>query len=292
MVQKYSPLVSVVLATKNEEENIENCLRSIKKQTYPDIEIIVVDFNSTDKTRMIARKYTTRIFQLNKVMDLKKTKNFRGAQINLGVKKSKGTLVFFPDADMTFDKDLIQESVDLIGKYRYSAVYIPEVIVGNGIFGRIRNFERSFYNMTCIDVVRIVKKDIFLRIGGFDEEHIQFGPDDWDFMKKLKKKHPQLTITKNKIYHHEERLPIKTYLTKKLKYSTTFNSYSDKWGKDDQDVKKQLGFYYRFFGVFTEQGKWKKLLRHPLLTIGMYFLRMLVGLGHLKSFRLYAKINK
>ena len=36
-------------------------------------------------------------------------------------------------------------------------------------------------------------------------------------------------------------------------------------------------------GVFIEQGKWKRLVIHPLLTIGMYFLRILVGLRFLMS---------
>ena len=45
------PLVSVVITTKNEEENIGRCLESIKKQTYQQnrIEIIVVDNNSENK---------------------------------------------------------------------------------------------------------------------------------------------------------------------------------------------------------------------------------------------------
>jgi len=52
-------IVSVIITTKNEEKNIENCLRSIKNQNYPreKIEIIVVDNNSLDKTKEIALKY-------------------------------------------------------------------------------------------------------------------------------------------------------------------------------------------------------------------------------------------
>ena len=53
------------------------------------------------------------------------------------------------------------------------------------------------------------------------------------------------------------------------------------FSKDNADVKKQLGFYYRFFGVFVEKGKWIKLLLHPILTLEMYFLRFLVGINYL-----------
>ena len=57
--------------------------------------------------------------------------------------------------------------------------------------------------------------------------------------------------------------------------------YIEKWGKDDQDVKKQFGIYYRFFGVFLENGKWKRLVAHPILAAGMYFLRFWVGVNFL-----------
>ncbi|MBU4338204.1 glycosyltransferase [Patescibacteria group bacterium] len=50
-----NPLVSIVITTKNEERNIANCLESVLRQTYfcGKIEIIVVDNNSTDKTKTL-----------------------------------------------------------------------------------------------------------------------------------------------------------------------------------------------------------------------------------------------
>jgi len=50
-------LVSVIVPTKNSADTIETCLKSIKNQTYPDIEIIVVDNYSEDRTADIAREY-------------------------------------------------------------------------------------------------------------------------------------------------------------------------------------------------------------------------------------------
>src|SRR3989338_2651954 len=215
-------LVSVVITTKNEEKNIENCLKSIKNQTYSrdKIEIIVVDNNSIDKTKEIAKKYTDKVFNLAQETDLNGVKNFRGAQLNLGAKKSKGEIIFFPDADMTFDKDLISEVAEKLNNF--DALFIPEIICGKGLFGRIRNFERSFYNMTSIDGVRVIKKNLYSRIGGFDEKSIQFGLDDWDFTKEVKKQTDRLSITSNALYHHEEELNLASYLSKKSKYLDTF----------------------------------------------------------------------
>lgn len=49
-------LVSVIVTTKNEEEVIERLLKSIKNQTYKNIEIIVVDNGSSDKTKKDSKK--------------------------------------------------------------------------------------------------------------------------------------------------------------------------------------------------------------------------------------------
>ena len=49
--------ISVIVPTFNEEERIKRLLDSIKKQTYKDYEIIIGDYNSTDRTIQIAKRY-------------------------------------------------------------------------------------------------------------------------------------------------------------------------------------------------------------------------------------------
>ena len=57
-------VVSVIVTTKNEERHIGSCLESVKKQTYPRelIETIVVDNNSSDKTKEITLGYTDKVY--------------------------------------------------------------------------------------------------------------------------------------------------------------------------------------------------------------------------------------
>ncbi len=49
-IPKPAPLVSVLIPARNEEENIETCLKSLQKQDYPNFEILVLDDNSKDRT--------------------------------------------------------------------------------------------------------------------------------------------------------------------------------------------------------------------------------------------------
>jgi len=271
--------VSAIVATRNEALNIENCLKSLREQVNIEVEIIVVDNNSSDGTRKIAANFADRVFNLSDEIDLTEVINFRGAQVNFGVIRATGNIIFFPDADMTFHKNLLSESVGMLKEF--DALYIPEVICGFGYFGKIRAFEREFYNATCIDALRVVKKDLFDKVGGFDINSIAFGPDDWDLTKRLLNLNINTGLTKHSIFHHEELLTLKTYIKKKARYTPTLDGYIRKWGKYDPDVLMQLGLYYRYFGVFTENRKWLKLLFHPFLSIGMYFLRFQVGITYL-----------
>ena len=157
------------------------------------------------------------------------------------------------------------------------ALYIPEHIIGHGFWINVRDFERSFYNGTCIDAVRFVRKEKFLEVDGFDET-IDFGADDWDFNKRIKEV-GKIGIITAPLFHNEGKFSINNYLKKKGRYVKTLNKYIEKWGKDDPEIKKQLGIRYRLLVVFVEKGKWKKLLRHPLFTIALYSLRLGVAVA-------------
>lgn len=265
--------VSVVVTTRNEERNIERCLTSIREQTYPEIEIIVVDNASTDRTKEIAQQFTP-LF-INQGPE-------RSAQRNQGMERGTGRYVLYLDADMTLSPRVVEECVaTLEANPSLCGLYIPEEITGdNSYWIRVRRFERSFYNATVIDAVRCLPKTAFQRMGGFDTTLT--GPEDWDFDRRVRALGPVASI-KAPLYHHEGHFDLKTYLRKKRYYSNAFDAYVAKWGEHDPEIRKQLGFAYRYGGVFVEHGKFLKLLAHPWLTVGMYFLRFRVGLNYLTS---------
>ena len=57
----YNPLVTVIIPTYNEEEVIENTIRAVEKSSYKNIEVIVIDDNSTDNTYQIAKKLENKL---------------------------------------------------------------------------------------------------------------------------------------------------------------------------------------------------------------------------------------
>ena len=259
-------LVSVIVTTYNNERILHTCLRSVKKQSYKKIEIILVDNNSTDETKKVASLFTGKIF--NKGPE-------RSAQRNFGLKKSRGEYCIFLDSDMELSKNVIKEGVRIL-KRRADVVglYVPERFTGKSYWAKIRNFERKFYDGTVIDCVRMVRKNAAVRSGGFDKD--MFAAEDWDFQKKVQQLGQTSTI-KYPLYHHPENASFFSYIQKKIYYSKNLNVYIGKWGKGDPEIQKQFGLWYRYFMVFMENGKWKRCIRFLDLFICMLFSKVIIG---------------
>jgi len=95
------PFFSIIIPTLNEEENIENLLADIKRQTYNEYEIIVSDGNSNDNTVKIVKK-----FDVNLLIN-----NNRGVanQRNSGVKEATGEYLLFLDADNNLESSFLDK---------------------------------------------------------------------------------------------------------------------------------------------------------------------------------------
>lgn len=116
--------ISVVISAYNEENLIEDCLKSVKDLAD---EIIFVDNTSLDKTVDIAKKYTKKIFiRENDPVMLNKNKNF-------GFTKATGDWILSLDADERLAPELAQEIRSTINDERYTAYEIPRK---NIIFGK------------------------------------------------------------------------------------------------------------------------------------------------------------
>ena len=266
-----APIVTAIVTTRNEEKNIVACFESLHNQSIgrDSIEIVLIDNNSTDKTVELSKPLIDSYYNVGPE---------RSAQRNFGFENAKADFVIYLDADMRLSPTVIEECINSIENGDdVLGVYVPEKVVGEGFWINVRNFERSFYDATYIDAARFIKKDAFLELGGFDLSLC--GPEDWDLDRRLLEK-GKLLLIKAHLNHDEGAFSFSKYFGKKKYYATSFDTYTQKWN-NDKIVRKQLGIYYRFFGVFIEKGKWKKLLKHPFLTFGMYFLRFLVGIVYI-----------
>ncbi len=208
-------LVSIIIPTRNSEELLENCLKSVKQQTYKSIEVIVVDGKSTDNTIDLAKKYKCKIYFF--VPKVKKGVFDASYKRNYGVKKSKGAYVYWLDADMELPKMLIEEAVGVCKKGA-DAVILPEDSFGTGIWARAKNLERRCYwGDDTVECPRFLKHSIWNTIGGIDE-FLGAGGDDLDIHQKVLEKGFKVGRTKNIVMHNEGNLKLSKLFSKHFMY--------------------------------------------------------------------------
>jgi len=111
-MKKY-PKVSIIITNYNGMEVLEDCIKSVKKISYPNFEVVLVDDVSKDESIESVKKYT-KLFDL-KIYKNKKNMGFAGAN-NEGLKHSTGDYILLLNNDTTVDKNLITRLVERFEK--------------------------------------------------------------------------------------------------------------------------------------------------------------------------------
>lgn len=107
------PLVSIIIPVFNVEKYLYNCLNSVISQTYKNLEIIIVDDGSTDKSLEISQEFSKNDLRFKIFLQGNKGPS---AARNKGLKEAKGKYFFFLDSDDTIDKQLIKHMVTFAEK--------------------------------------------------------------------------------------------------------------------------------------------------------------------------------
>ncbi len=267
----HNPLVSVIVPTKNSSATLEACLKSIQEQTYPHVEVIVVDNFSTDTTQEIAKKYTEKVFTQGPE---------RSAQTNFGVAQAKGEYVYKVDSDFVLDPEVVQECVEEAAK-GFDAVVVhnsPDVRVS--WIARIRKFEVDMYKYDLThSSARFVRKEVYEKIGGFNSD-ITAG-EDYDFQNKLNRGGYKTGFIEAEALHLGEPKHFWSHMYKYYVYGKDFVHYQR---ENSKESPKQLGF---FRWVYIKH--WRKFLASPFLSVGFivysFFKFSFGGLGYITALK-------
>lgn len=254
-----NPLVTVIVTTRNNRQTLDACLASITAQTYEPIELIVVDRNSTDGTRAIAKYHTPHVFNCGPE---------RSAQRNFGVSKASGQFVAIIDSDMELSPHVMQDCVDVM-HYRpnTAGVIIPEESFGVGFWAACKRLERSFYRGNdTIEAARFFAKHTYELVGGYDESMVS--GEDWDLSNRVRalgriERVPAL------IRHNEGRLKLLKTLRKKYYYAGLARAYLRKHNIGAK-LTADAGPIQRYKLFFSRPGR---LFGNPFVGLGMLFMK-------------------
>ena len=166
-------LFSIIIPAYNEEKSISHCLDSVTQQTLPKekYEIIVVNNNSRDQTKIIAQKYPVSVVD--------EIKQGYTHALRRGCQKAKGRIFVFTDADTIVPKNWLA---------KYQKVYQnPEIVCAGGLYQLypkiplsflIKSFLRIFGTITKITFGCnfSVRRKTYQQLGGFNPK-INFHAD-------------------------------------------------------------------------------------------------------------------
>ena len=176
-------MISVIIPTYNRSHLLDRAVQSVLRQSYFDLELIVVDDNSTDDTLQALNNIKD---ERLKVFSLPRTSGACVAR-NFGVKMAQGEYVAFNDSDDEWLIDKLVEQMEYLLNNKLDVVGCQMMVTRNDsqvLFPERPNFSSSqIYKQNCISTQTIVgRKECFVQ-EPFDDDLSRF--QDWDLVIRL-----------------------------------------------------------------------------------------------------------
>ncbi|MFM6183442.1 MAG: glycosyltransferase family 2 protein [Dolichospermum sp.] len=200
------PLISVIIPCYNRERYLAEAIESVLDQTYPHIELIVIDDGSSDRSGEIAQSYPL-IYHYQ-------TNGGIGAARNAGIALANGKFLAFLDSDDIWVKDklakqmaIFDTNLDIEAVFGYAQnFYSPEL--DENFRNRIRCPEQPI--AAHLSSAMLINRSAFLRVGNFDT-NLKIGPDVSWYILAMEHQLQQITISDVVYYRrlHESNSGIK-----------------------------------------------------------------------------------
>lgn len=294
------PPLSVIIAARNEADNIYENLPFILDQNYPDFEVIVIVNQSTDESKHIIQAYQQQYSNL-RFSIVEKSKHLRPGKklsVTLGIKAAKNEHLVFTDADCrpaskNWLKEIasqFSEKSELVlgyGPYTTKKGFLNKLIRFDTAWIAINYFSFALARLPYMGVGRNMAytKTLFDRANGFKSHYsLPSGDDDLFIQEAAKKKNYSIALHPEGFCYSEPQKTWESWVRQKSRHHSTSDRY--------QVIKKALlGIYpltlllmYILFItlMFREEFRW--------ITLAVFGL--IIGIKWLIQGRCFYKINE
>ncbi len=259
------PLISLITVVFNGEQLLEDTLRSAVNQSYNNIELVIVDGASTDRTIEVAKQFQAHIGTLISEKD----KGIYDA-MNKGIKASKGDWVYFLNAGDSFYDDQVLEDVFTMNNFTNVELIYAKIQTKNEpsgidyISGEQISFSDFYAKYPICHQATFTRKSAFDKIGLYDIQYRLVADTEW-FVRFFKSQ------------------PIKALFVDRL--IAFYDIQGTTYHKRMQGYKEYLNFGNKHFPFFISV---KNYLIYPLLWMKVKFIR---NFQNTPWFRTYRRIK-
>lgn len=276
-------LVSILIPVYNTQEYLEQCVMSVIKQSYKNLEVILVDDGSTDKSDVICDIFAEKDDRIRVIH--KKHEGIVSARLE-AAKLANGSYVMNIDSDDYIDSDMIGKLVEITNKTNADIIcsgYIKEK--ENGSFKRANNIESGIYRNNKLNIIRnnlifsgffyqpgimpfisskMIKKEIYLEFQSEVPLEVTRG-EDVAVMFPLLLEAKNIIINNNLTHYHYRKNPSSIchrWDEKHFEKKEILYKYLDLRITDLN--QKRLLEYYKLFGIICGMIKLKEYVSIPL----------------------------
>ena len=248
--------ISIIIAARNEEENIGHCIKSIIEQTYPSqmFEVIVVDDHSTDSTAAIVNSFrieNLHVIKLEDYLGNQELNSYKKKAVETAIGQARGNLIVTTDADCIVPPrwlEIIANYHEATGDVFIVApvTYIRPLVTGS-FFNQLLNVfqtldfmmlqgitgasvHRKFHNM-CNGANLAYEKKGFIEAGGFSGIDAIASGDDMLLMHKIQNLYPdKIGYLKSAgvIVQTHPAKNIREFLNQRIRWASKADKYPEK----------------------------------------------------------------
>lgn len=238
--------VSVLIAARNEEENIARTLDCIVAQDFPKdrLEIIVVDDHSTDATADIVAGYAARGVKLIKLNEGDKLNSYKKLAISRAIAAATGDIMVTTDADCRMGVRWLSTVIACFEQSDAKMLSSPVVYSEEkSYFERLQTLEFLYliglgaagigngHPTTCNGANLAYRRDVFYAMGGFNGIDNLASGDDELFLHKVAEQHADkigFCKSKDAVVYTDAKPSLKAFISQRKRWASKSTRYKDK----------------------------------------------------------------